>query len=301
MKMKTLEELRRRIKSVEDMQSVVATMKTLAAARIRQFETAANATQAYAQTIQLAFQVLMRDRNVRRNRFSDSNHTGITGLVILGSDQGFCGQFNESVTQAAIRFSKARGYDSSANQPIVMAVGARLNQLLHGEGYDVTKSIRLPNSVSRITTVTQRLIVEIEYWQKQHGTSHVELFFNLRQSASSYTVKQVQLLPLPTGYLDQLGDQPWSSRSRPTCPITLRKAFSLVIQQHLFLQLFRACAESLASENASRIAAMQKAESNIEERLDSLNTRFNQSRQRAITEELLDIISGVEAGTERPS
>ena len=71
-----------------------------------------------------------------------------------------------------------------------------------------------------------------------------------------------------------------------------------MVQQHLFLQLFRACAESLASENASRIAAMQQAESNIQQRLSNLNSEFNQSRQTAITEELLDIITGFEASDE---
>ncbi|HDK27785.1 MAG TPA: F0F1 ATP synthase subunit gamma, partial [Candidatus Atribacteria bacterium] len=59
--------------------------------------------------------------------------------------------------------------------------------------------------------------------------------------------------------------------------------------------LYRAFIESMASENASRLTAMQKAEENIEERLDNLNSQFNRQRQNAITEELLDIIAGFEA------
>ena len=73
--------------------------------------------------------------------------------------------------------------------------------------------------------------------------------------------------------------------------------FTAVIRQYLFLQLFRACAESLASENASRIAAMQQAEKNIDQRLQVLNSQFHQNRQQAITAELLDIMSGFEAVT----
>ncbi|HBY57563.1 MAG TPA: hypothetical protein DEG96_06865 [Candidatus Atribacteria bacterium] len=61
------------------------------------------------------------------------------------------------------------------------------------------------------------------------------------------------------------------------------------------LFLYRAFIESMASENASRLTAMQKAEENIEERLDNLNSQFNRQRQNAITEELLDIIAGFEA------
>jgi F-type H+-transporting ATPase subunit gamma len=71
--------------------------------------------------------------------------------------------------------------------------------------------------------------------------------------------------------------------------------FSALIRQYLFVSLFRACAESLASENASRLAAMQGAERNIEERLEELQTQFHQQRQMTITEELLDIVAGFEA------
>lgn len=78
-----------------------------------------------------------------------------------------------------------------------------------------------------------------------------------------------------------------------------RRAMSRLVQHYLFVSLFRACAESLASENASRIAAMQAAEKNIEERLDELHGVFNQLRQDAITEELIDIVAGFEALSEK--
>jgi F-type H+-transporting ATPase subunit gamma len=71
--------------------------------------------------------------------------------------------------------------------------------------------------------------------------------------------------------------------------------FSSLIREYLFISLFRAFAESLASENASRLASMQGAERNIEEMLHELNADFQKQRQMAITEELLDIVSGFEA------
>ena len=73
------------------------------------------------------------------------------------------------------------------------------------------------------------------------------------------------------------------------------RLFSALFQQHFFVGLYRACAESLASENASRLAAMQVAEKNIEERLFDLKATFQQQRQDTITAELLDIVSGFEA------
>lgn len=67
------------------------------------------------------------------------------------------------------------------------------------------------------------------------------------------------------------------------------------VREYLFVSLFRACAESLASENASRLAAMQRAEKNIDELLEDLNRTFHRLRQSGIDEELFDVISGFEA------
>jgi F-type H+-transporting ATPase subunit gamma len=68
-----------------------------------------------------------------------------------------------------------------------------------------------------------------------------------------------------------------------------------LIREYLFVSLFRACAESLASENASRLAAMQRADKNIDELLEDLNGTFHRLRQSGIDEELFDVISGFEA------
>ena len=68
-----------------------------------------------------------------------------------------------------------------------------------------------------------------------------------------------------------------------------------LVREYLFISLFRACAESLASENASRLAAMQRADNNIDELLEGLNGTFHRLRQTAIDEELFDVISGFES------
>ena len=70
---------------------------------------------------------------------------------------------------------------------------------------------------------------------------------------------------------------------------------SALIREYLFISLFRACAESLASENASRLAAMQRAEKNIGELLETLHGNYHRLRQSGIDEELFDVISGYEA------
>ena len=70
---------------------------------------------------------------------------------------------------------------------------------------------------------------------------------------------------------------------------------SALVRQYLFISLYRACAESLASENASRLVAMRGAERNIGDKIEELTRLFHQQRQMAVTEELLDIVVGFEA------
>ena len=294
--MKTLEELRRRIGSVQEMQSVVSTMKTLAAARIRQFETAAEATQAYAETVRLALQVLMRNQDPALDIADQSHTVDRIGCVLLGSDQGFCGRFNEVVAQAAIQFVENEHQSrQTRHSPIMFTVGSRLNQLMMDSEYEIEGSVHVPKSVSDITTVVQGLTTRIERWRNHFDVERIFLFYNQRKSAASYDVQKLQLMPLSQEFLIELKQEKWNSRRLPIYHMPWRELFTSVIGQYLFLLLFRACAESLASENASRIAAMQKAEKNIDEHLRELNSQFNQNRQRAVTEELLDILSGVEA------
>jgi len=81
----------------------------------------------------------------------------------------------------------------------------------------------------------------------------------------------------------------------PIFRMDCNRLFSSLIREYLFVSLYRAFAESLASENASRLASMQNAEKNIEEQMQDLNVQFHRTRQMTITEELLDIVAGFEA------
>ena len=79
------------------------------------------------------------------------------------------------------------------------------------------------------------------------------------------------------------------------------RLFSALVRQYLFVSLYRAYTESMASENGARLSSMQAAEKNIQERLEELTAMHRQQRQESITSELLDIVSGFEALKEEPS
>ncbi len=287
--MRTLEGLRRQIDTATDLRSVVTTMKTLAAVSIHQYERAVEALADYNRTVELGFQIALTGEQLR---LDSDRSLDKTAAVVFGSDQGMCGQFNEEI----VSFVNAKADEDDPQRSwTLLAVGVRAEGQLLDSGWDVDHTYEVPTSVSDITNLVQEMLPHVERLRSRVDISRLLVFYNRRTSASSFEPRRIQLLPIDPQQLESWHDEPWQSRSLPMFVTERRRLLSQLIQQYLFLSLFRACAESLAGENASRIAAMQAAEKNIEERLDELRGSFNQLRQSAITEELLDVVTGFEA------
>jgi F-type H+-transporting ATPase subunit gamma len=287
--MQTLEGLRRQIETATDLGSVVTTMKTLAAVSIHQYERAVEALADYNRTIEWGFRIALREEPYYGEREIGG---GRAAAIVFGSDQGMCGRFNEEIVSL---FSKRATDNQDRSDWLILAVGGRAEGQLVDEGWSVDSTYSVPTSVSDITTLVQEMLLRVEQLRAEEGVSRLQVFFNRRVSASSYASRRHQLLPIPPEQYRRWRKEPWDSRCLPTFVTDRRQLISRLVRQYLFVSLFRACAESLASENASRIAAMQAAEKNIEEQLDELHGTFNQLRQTAITEELLDVVTGFEA------
>ena len=121
------------------------------------------------------------------------------------------------------------------------------------------------------------------------------LFHNRPKSGAMYEPAMQRLLPLDDEWRRGLSKLAWPAANLPEVLAGGESTLRALIREYLFISLFRACAESLASENASRLAAMQRAEKNIDELLEDLNQTFHRQRQSTIDEELFDVISGFEA------
>lgn len=286
----TTEELGRKLKTSKDLGSVVGTMKALAAVNIRQFEQAAQALGVYYRTVELGLRALLRSRpgflsGVRRDV------GGNVAAIIIGSDQGMCGSLNEQVAGLALSSLS----EASQRQPAIMALGERLVPHLEDAGLEVGILYNLPGSVAGIGETVREILLAIDTWQ-QDGQALKLLVFHARQNEGAiFTPVMAEVLPLDKGWLQELASQSRPTNQLPLIASEWNSTFSALARQYLLVSLYRALADSLASENASRLAAMQGAERNIEDRVSELTQAFNQARQRSITEELLDITSGFEA------
>jgi len=289
--METLEALGHQIEAVEDLQSVVKTMKGLAAVNIRQYEQAVAALREYNRAIELGLRILLKTVPESLGALS-AEREGRTAAIVLGSDQGMCGQFNTRIVAHAA--DGLDGYDGAGERPVVLAVGVRATAELEASRLHVDESLELPGSVEEITRAVQELVFQVEQWREEAGVRRVRLFHHRPTGGASYRPSAVQLVPFARERLDRLRGEPWPTRMLPTFTIDWPALMASLIRQSLFAAIYRGLAESLAAENAARLASMQAAENNVEERLDRLTDRYHRRRQNAITEELLDVTAGFE-------
>lgn len=240
----------------------------------------------------MGLQVVLRDRPDFMVGAQPAPHDRL-GAVIFGTDQGMAGALNEQVLSYAM--AAMDDFSIRREDRTVMAIGERMMSLLEDAGQTVETVSPVPSSVAGITPRVQDALMTIEAWNRERGLDQIHLFYGTETSGATSEPHMVHLLPLDHEWLLNLKTQPWPSRVLPYFTMDWDSLFSSLIHEYLFISLFRAFAESLASENASRLSSMQGAERNIEEMLTELHGNFQQQRQTAITEELLDIMAGFEA------
>jgi F-type H+-transporting ATPase subunit gamma len=286
----SLETLRRKIDGATDLDSVVRTMKALAASSIVQYERAVHSLDDYYRTVELGLVAWLRQTGAAIYAEGGAKKIGITGAVVFGSDQGLVGQFNEVLADFTV--GRLGGMPGSKH---IFAVGERVLGYLNDAALPVAGNFTVPNSIAAITTLVGRILIEIEAQRNQGKVAEVYLFHNRPMPGAMYEPVMQRLLPLDEEWRRGLSGQAWPTANLPEVIADGESTLQGLIREYLFISLFRACAESLTSENASRLAAMQRAEKNIDELLENLNQTFHRQRQSTIDEELFDVISGFEA------
>jgi F-type H+-transporting ATPase subunit gamma len=210
--------------------------------------------------------------------------------IVFGSDQGLVGQFNDVVVDYAVR--TLAGFPGHAQ---VWAVGERVQARLASARMSVLGLFAVPNSVEAITPLVGQIQIESEAHRAKGENAGVWVFHNRPLSGSLYEPVGQKLLPLDATWRHSLAELAWPTLNAPEVMGAELATLRALVREYLFISLFRACAESLASENASRLAAMERADKNISDRLEQLNGSFHRLRQDGIDEELFDVVSGFEA------
>lgn len=287
----TLASLRRKISGAGDLKSVVRSMKALAASSIGQYEKSVLALADYERTVELGLAVCLRHREAAAEKAGRSNvGTKSVSAIVFGSDQGLVGQFNDVLADFVVK-----AINPLPGEKKVWAVGERVQSRLTDAGLTPVGLFSVPTSVNAITPLVGRILVESESDRGEVDTVELHLFHNRSKAGAAYEPVGRRLLPLDGTWASKLAHLPWPSKNLPEVIGDHERTLQALIREYLFVSLFQACAESLAAENASRLAAMQRAEKNIDDLVGTLNQTFRRLRQTSIDEELFDVISGYES------
>ncbi len=300
--MASLKALKTRITAVKSTQKITKAMKMVAASKLKRAQERAEQARPYSNKIQSVIQNLSgsiaenaRPELLGGRRNADGSLKNDTVLVIVtGSDRGLCGAFNGSI----IRASKGRiGQLLNEGKKVkIVTVGKKPKEVLktsHGsyivKSFDAAKGKQLQFEDSDE-------IGKYAIDQFQSGeVDSVELVFNKFVNALVQQVTFQSLIPL------QMNEAANNNTSTNTSTISYEyepdeeSILRTVVPQNISVQIFKAQLENAASEQGSRMTAMDNATKNAGEMIGKLSLVYNRTRQATITKELIEIISGAEA------
>lgn len=282
----TLESLRRKLDGAAKLGSVVRAMKALAASSISQYEAALRALGHYQSSVEIGLQTCIAVA-AAPFRHSRAPTRGPIGAIVFGSDQGLVGRFNEAIAEFALQ-----KLAPMPGRKQIWVVGDRVCEHLSAAGISLAGRHAVPGSVDSISALVEKLQLQSEASHAKGECVEIYIFNNRPQSVALYEPVSLQLLPLEARPMG-----PQEHQGRPTA--NLREVFGnsaasreALVREYLFICLYKACAESLASENGSRLVAMQSAQKNIEALSSATSRSYYRLRQSSIDEDLFDVMTG---------
>jgi F-type H+-transporting ATPase subunit gamma len=294
--MPSLKDLRLRINSVKATRKITSAMKMVAASKLRRAQTAAESARPYAERMERMLGALAAASAGQAGlpRMLVGTGKGDVHLVVVAtSDRGLCGGFNSSVvrsTRALVNELVAQGKTVK-----LLIIGRKgRDQLRRDFGklfLDVYENVgRKGLAYAEADAIARKISALFEQGEFDVCT----VIYNRFKSAISNEVTRLQLVPFPVAEAAPEaagGEAKAIYEFEPDEEAILAR----LLPRNLAVQIFRALLESNASEQGARMAAMDSATRNAGEMIDSLNLRYNRTRQAQITKELIEIISGAEA------
>lgn len=277
----TWEATRRRKEAVETVHDVVSAMRAIAAGRIQGAQRALESARRYHEVVVRAMATLL-DSTATLGGVAAAH--GPTTLLVMTSEEPLCGAFNPNVLEfAERRWQEIR----EVGQARLVVVGQRGIHQLIGRGIAVAAGEPAATSLEGLHDLVKRLA---ELAARQSAASELGtlcVIYNRYQSLSEQVPAEVQLLPPDLGAIRGSAPPPGSRFHRYLTPPQLLGG---LVQEYLFISLYLIAVESYASEQASRLVAMDSSTRNTERMLDTLRDLERRERQQAITAQVLELI-----------
>ena len=290
--MASLDDLKKRISSVKSTQKITKAMKMVAAAKLRRAQESAEKGRPYSDkmnNIILNLSNGISDIDNAPKLLSGTGEDKVHLCVVMTSDRGLCGGFNTNIIKKAkLYFQKILDEGKTLK---IITVGTK--------GYDQLKRLYGDKIIERISFKESKNInyfdadkvgkIVIEKFEKKEFDV-CAIFYNQFKNVITQIPQEQQIIPLNTSEMEEN-----SSEDNYEFEPDEDEILSNLLPKNISTQIFKAMLENSASEQGSRMSAMDNATRNAGEMVDKLTIEYNRSRQAAITKELIEIISGAES------
>ena len=287
--MANLKEVKTRISSVISTQQITKAMKMVAAAKLRKAQDNIMQMRPYAQKLGEVLENVSNGLEAGENAFASDRNDKVL-IVAITSDRGLCGPFNSNVFKAVVELIHTK-YESqfNAGDVQILTVGRKSTEYFSKRKYNVIDNFT--DIFSNLSFEKARAAAEyVMNGYKEEKFDKVELVFNEFKNIATQILRTEQFLPLQEANQEDANLHN-DFIYQPNQQVLVEE----LIPKSLKVQFYKAILESNASEHGARMTAMDKATENADEILKDLKLTYNQTRQAAITKEILEIVAGAEA------
>ena len=273
----SMNDIKARIKSVKGTMQITRAMELVATSKLRRAKERVERTRAFHSVLERAIGEIMRSEEVIFSPYAEAREGGRTLYIVIAGDRGLAGGYNTNAFRMAA--------EGLADGDLVLPIGRRALEYyrhkereIYSEAYSYAEDVGVGDLLSLAKRVTDELL--------EGSLSRVMLVYTDFTSMMTQTPKSIQLLPLTVE---------GGSGNEPEYDCDPEEMLGRIVPMYLGGILYSALCESLASEQGARRTAMNAANKNASEMIDSLMLSFNRARQAVITQEITEIVSGAEA------
>jgi len=294
--MPNLLDIRRRIKSVKNTQQITKAMKMVSAAKLRRAQDRVVTARPFANKMaEVLGELAKRTDEDFHHPLLDYRGDQRYLLVLITADKGLCGAFNTNLTKAAQAFMR----ENSDKQIEIMAIGRKGRDFFRNRRATISSEYIGLTGKGRVEFSEALEVARaiIKQYTEDTGIDKVYVVYNEFKSVLSQRVVLEQLLPVARAKQEE----PDAKSQQPVTLIDYiyeqppEEMFGELLPRLVETQIFRALLESIASEQGARMTAMDSASKNASELIESLTLNMNRIRQAAITNEIIEVVSGAAA------
>lgn len=292
--MDSIDSLKKHLDSAKSLKQIISTMKALSATNIKKYEKTALSLKKYMNNIYLGFQgIISQNRDIlnyidyiEQNEYKNKNSQNI--IIVVGSNQGLCGKFNDRMVNFFMENNDKTDFSKDNNT--LITVGDKIYSLLSSKNIEIAKHLSLPNSVENIVHTVYNIFTSINKYSKK--SQNIYIFFTQYDTKSNGILTKKKIVPLEKEFFNDLLNKKWPTNNIPLWRVDTNVLLSDFIEQYIFINVYYAIANSMASEQKNRLNTLQGAEDNIKNDISDTTLKYNQTRQSIITSDLIDVVSG---------